>query len=902
MKNIITLLLVFFFCFSTTALSQHTARTNFTKRFAEVNAIIPDFQVNENAGPNGAYQQFSYITTDGIGNSVIIWQDHRDGDYDIYAQRYAGDGSALGTNFKVVDLEFVQHGDFSISADSSGNFVITWMDWEDTDIYAQRYSSDGTALGSNFKVNDDLGSELQRKCFVSADERGNFVIAWSDDWRNGEQDIYAQRYSSDGSPLGTNFKVNDAVGMVGGYGGPPPPSISTDASGNFVITWCDGRNGDADIYAQRYFSDGTALGSNFKVNDVYGIPFCWFVGPSISTVSSGNFVITWTDERNGDTDIYAQRYSSDGTALGSNFKVNDDLGSELQRKCFVSADESGNFVITWCDGRNGDADIYAQRYSSDGSPLGTNFKVNDDQGDGGSPAISTDGSGNFVITWTDGRNGDGDIYAQRYSSDGTALGINFRVNDDQGSAYQEYSSMSTDSSGNFVITWRDERNGNYDIYAQRYLSDGTALGSNFKVNDYQGSYYQVVPAISTDGSGNFVITWEDWRNDYGDIYAQRYSNDGNPLGTNFKVNDDQGSAYQSNSSISTDGSGNFMITWEDFRDGGDFDIYAQRYSSNGTALGSNFKVNDYRGTYSPSISADSSGNFVITWGGRDSYGMSDIKAQRYSSDGTALGSNFRVNDDQGSNRQVSPSISIDGSGHFVIAWVDDRNFQTHLDTTDIYAQRYSSDGTALGSNFKVNDDQGSSFYWDGGPSSSTDVSGNFVITWADWRNGNRDIYAQRYTSDGSTLGSNFIVINTSEEDQFDPDVKLWNGRIYNTWTDNRTGGTGYDIWANVLDWNNPVGVEDKETLEIPSAFSLSQNYPNPFNPSTTIRYSIPQSSNVVIKVFDVLGNEIETLVNEEKSTGTYELTLYAWSLPSGVYFYRLQTGSFVEIKKMLLLK
>jgi len=88
----------------------------------------------------------------------------------------------------------------------------------------------------------------------------------------------------------------------------------------------------------------------------------------------------------------------------------------------------------------------------------------------------------------------------------------------------------------------------------------------------------------------------------------------------------------------------------------------------------------------------------------------------------------------------------------------------------------------------------------------------------------------------------------------------------------------------------------------PTAFSLFQNYPNPFNPSTKIKYSIPQSSNVVIKVFDVLGNEIETLVNEEKSTGTYEVTWYAEQLPSGVYFYQLKAGSFMETKKMILLK
>jgi hypothetical protein len=133
-------------------------------------------------------------------------------------------------------------------------------------------------------------------------------------------------------------------------------------------------------------------------------------------------------------------------------------------------------------------------------------------------------------------------------------------------------------------------------------------------------------------------------------------------------------------------------------------------------------------------------------------------------------------------------------------------------------------------------------------------------------------------------------------------VKLWNGRIYNTWTDDRDVGSYGDIWANVLDWNNPVGVEDEETLEIPSAFSLSQNYPNPFNPTTKIKYSVPQSSNVVIKVFDILGNEIESLVDEEKSLGTYELTWYAEQLPSGIYFYRIQAGSFVETKKMLLMK
>ena len=102
--------------------------------------------------------------------------------------------------------------------------------------------------------------------------------------------------------------------------------------------------------------------------------------------------------------------------------------------------------------------------------------------------------------------------------------------------------------------------------------------------------------------------------------------------------------------------------------------------------------------------------------------------------------------------------------------------------------------------------------------------------------------------------------------------------------------------------NNTVSVEEQGFLGIPKEFNLSQNYPNPFNPVTRIRYSIPQTSFVTIKVYDILGSEVATLINEEKPAGNYEVEFQAESLPSGVYLYKLQTGSFVATKKMLLLK
>jgi len=97
-------------------------------------------------------------------------------------------------------------------------------------------------------------------------------------------------------------------------------------------------------------------------------------------------------------------------------------------------------------------------------------------------------------------------------------------------------------------------------------------------------------------------------------------------------------------------------------------------------------------------------------------------------------------------------------------------------------------------------------------------------------------------------------------------------------------------------------VEEEVIDERPTEFFLSQNYPNPFNPNTVIRYQLPASGFVSLKVYDVVGNEIETLVNEEKLTGSYEMTWYPENLPSGIYFYQLKAGYFTETKKMILLK
>jgi hypothetical protein len=99
-----------------------------------------------------------------------------------------------------------------------------------------------------------------------------------------------------------------------------------------------------------------------------------------------------------------------------------------------------------------------------------------------------------------------------------------------------------------------------------------------------------------------------------------------------------------------------------------------------------------------------------------------------------------------------------------------------------------------------------------------------------------------------------------------------------------------------------LDVENSELYDVPSEYNLEQNYPNPFNPLTTINYSIINPGVVRIKIYDILGREVKTLVNEFKQTGNYKVQFDASGLSSGIYLYRIESGEFVQTKKMILLK
>ncbi|MBI9039545.1 MAG: hypothetical protein JEY97_15560, partial [Bacteroidales bacterium] len=814
---------------------------------------IPDFLVNEQVGINGSDQSIPSIDGDGNGNYVVTWQDKRNGSsyYDIYAQIYLNNDTIPSSNFKVSNEQGnASQINPSVTVSSDMSFVIAWEDKRngDWDIYAQRFANDGTAIGENFRVNDDLYIQRQVQASVSIDSYGNFVIVWSDERVGDNWDIYYQRYSNDGTALGTNVKINDDSGYNFQYW----PTVSCDKNGNFIASWADGRNTNwRDIYAQRFSADGTPLGNNFLVNtDTEGNNH---LRASIAIEEDGNFIIVWEDNRNGYEDIFAQMYLADGSTIGDNFKINDDTPNTSQNNASISMDFEGNFVVCWEDRRNDYNDVYARRFSNEGIPISDDFKVNNDftnQKQENSD-IKVDDNGNFIICWEDHRFGYfGEIYSQSYSSDGTPINENIIVNDDVTSGNQEWSAIAKDTEGNFIIAWVDSRSLGKGIYAQRYSSEGIKVGNNFIVNDDTINNWVQRPSIAINLDGSFVITWADFREaEIYNIYAQRFSNDATPIGDNFRVNF-LSATLNYNPKVVCKQNGDFIICWGDCDEGGKNNpysqssqinkvscrnnkaeklygapnIWAQLYLNDGTPLGENFKVNDDGGLTSqqrPDMSIDSYDNFVIAWEDERN-DICEIFLQRYLSDGTPVGSNFKVEDAILSDWQLNPSIASEASGNFSVAWRDYRN-----EKCDIFCRRFSNDGTPLGSSFQVNsNDEDINLYY---PCISIGENGNFIIAWTDSRNGTKDIFAQKYLNNGDPFDDNYRITNNDEMEQSVCEIVLANNRVYSTWQDNKDENTGFDIWANVLDW----GYSEQEiSLHEGYQFISSNIYPD--NPDMLI--------------------------------------------------------------------
>ncbi|HXV12976.1 MAG TPA: T9SS type A sorting domain-containing protein [Candidatus Krumholzibacteria bacterium] len=409
--------------------------------------------------------------------------------------------------------------------------------------------------------------------------------------------------------------------------------------------------------------------------------------------------------------------------------------------------------MAWHDRRNGtDYDIYAQRVDVFGVVQWTTHGValcsaiNDQT----NPAIVSDGAGGAIVTWEDYRVGFGDLHAQRVSASGVVQWAMNGVLLVGAAGLQQLPTMISDGAGGAIATWQDHRNGgvNWDVYAQRINASGVVQWANgvalcVAAND------QPFPTIISDGAAGAIVTWSDYRTGAtADIYTQRVNASGlvqwTPNGVALCTAADE----QSSPTIVSDGTGGAIVTWYDHRTGTNFDIYAQRVNASGVAqwpLNGVAMCTAANQQTSPTLVSDGAGGAIVTWADLRSGTNNDIYAQRVNASGVAQWPLNGVALCTAADVQVYPVIAPAGAGGAIVAWQDSRN-----GNSDAYSHRVDASGVVQWTTGGVAVCTAADYQAD--LAIVSDGAGGAIVTWADLRSGNFDIYAQRVEVDFGTWG------------------------------------------------------------------------------------------------------------------------------------------------------
>jgi hypothetical protein len=427
-------------------------------------------------------QAVSAVIRDGHGGTIVLWEDSRSGEGDIYAQRLNAAGVALWMQNGVpVCVSGGEQGDAVAIPDGTGGAIVVWQDFRNgssSDIYAQRVDANGATLWTLGGVALCTATGFQVFPAVVSDGAGGAVVVWTDERVSGYANFYAQHVGADGIPRW----AADGVALTTTLADEQAPAITSDDSSGVILTWHSFGGEGLHAWAQRADGSGSP---RWGAQGVELAKVSAQIDPRIASDGAAGAFIVWADYRDGDgnaTTTYAQRLNAAGAPQWTANGIALAAPSGDQKYQAMVPDGVGGAVVVWSDYST--TAIWAQRVDASGVlqwPLG-GVPVCSGSRERQVNRIQPDGAGGVLVPWSDYRAGGGDVYVQRVNAAGTIVWTIDGVATCTAPFVQVDPMLIPDGSGGAVVAWSDYRSGeNYDVYTQRIGAGGQLGGSTLGV-------------------------------------------------------------------------------------------------------------------------------------------------------------------------------------------------------------------------------------------------------------------------------------------------------------------------------------------------------------------------------------------------------------------------------------